>query len=67
MSTATPLNLNESNEGMTFISQQTHPPASSPPQQSQQPPDTNLSYSAEIPPEQKNNNITALFWLPNSI
>ena len=62
MSTATPLNLNESNEGMTFLSQQTQPPpppASSPPQQqqqSQQPPDTNLSYSAEIPTEQKNNN-----------
>ena len=66
MSTATPLNLNESNEGMTFLSQQTHPPApsSSPPphqqqqqqQQQQLPPDTNLSYSAEIPTEQKNNN-----------
>ena len=55
MSTATPLNLNESNEGMTFLTQQTHPPA---PQQQQQqlPPDTNLSYSAEIPTEQKNNN-----------
>jgi len=55
MSTATPLNLNESNEGMTFLTQQTHPPISQPPQQKTVS-DTNLSYSAEIPTEQKNNN-----------
>lgn len=55
MSTATPLNLNESNEGMTFLAQQPAPPPPQPPQQKTLP-DTNLSYSAEIPSEQKNNN-----------
>lgn len=41
---ATPLNLNESNEGMTFINQK-------PPEPSAQ-----IEYSAEMPKEEKNNN-----------
>lgn len=43
---ATPLNLNESTDGMTFINQ---------PQPQQQPP-PQTEYSAEIPKEEKNNN-----------
>lgn len=41
---ATPLNLNESNEGMTFINQK-------PPE-----PPAPIEYSAEMPKEEKNNN-----------
>lgn len=45
---ATPLNLNESTDGMTFINQTPPPP----------PPQQQIDYSAEIPKEEKNiNNI----------
>ena len=48
---ATPLNLNESNEGMTFINPQQKPPEP----QAQAPP-APIEYSAEMSKEEKNNN-----------
>ena len=46
---ATPLNLNESNEGMTFINQK-------PPEPQDQAPPAPIEYSAEMSKEEKNNN-----------
>lgn len=66
---ATPLNLNESNDGMTLLNSQPQSQPQPQPQQMQmqmqmqpsvQPPppqQQNVEYSAEIPKEEKNNNI----------